>query len=61
MCLSVPSSLHQVTGADGFPLVSWDSAVIDKVIGMGHRLSPQVSGIADTERQWQALHEPTRT
>jgi len=52
MCLSVPGFLHQEMGADGFPLVSWDSAIINKVIGMDHCLSEPTGG-------WDCRHKET--
>lgn len=60
MYFSVPNFLHQEMGADGFSLVSWDSVIINEVIGMDHYLSPHWDETADTERQWQVLNETIR-
>lgn len=49
MCLSVPNFFHQEMGTDGFSLVSWDSVIINEVIGMDHYLSPRSNETADTK------------
>lgn len=50
MCLSVPSFLHQEMGADGFSLVSWDSVIVNEVVGMDHSLSLHVNDTSNVKR-----------